>query len=164
MGSTLRPPDIIYMAVTAGAAIGVAAWLMEAGWVQVFAVAYIGFTMVALVLWYRLGLRRHGFHLYYRFFGPTCTINVWASLDVDANVSAQEHLEQVYQTAKHVIPSARVDMMVDNRSSISIGAQTLRATVVTRGVLRRNRMGRGMGRGRRAAGRGEVARDRVWRI
>lgn len=132
MGATFRPPDIIYLVLTATASIALAAWLIDADWVQVFAMAYMACTAVAWALWYRLGLRHQGFRFYYRFFGPICTITVWASFDVDATVNDQKHLDQVYETAKHIIPSARVDAALDNRSVIRVGAQTLTATVATR--------------------------------
>ena len=137
---TFRPPDIIYLVLTAAVAAGLALVLAIAARqqsvhlqaIEIVSIAYVVFATISWVPWHYLGVRERGYRLYYRFFGPTCTINVWASLEVDANVCEKAFLDQVYDAAKRIISSARVTLQGDNQIDIRVGAQTLTATVVTR--------------------------------
>ena len=134
----LRPPDILFLAVTFIFVVGLVVWLGQMTWEsdgwRPFLFAGIPLIhSLTVVFWWtsRQKLRRLGYKWYYRFFGPRCTVRITGRFEVNANRSDDALLNEVYLLTKNWNPRAKVDINVNNRSVIRAGAQTLTTTVVT---------------------------------
>ena len=134
----LRVPDILFLSITLAVFAGLLIWLGQPvwegqGWRSFL---FLGIPLIytlAVTSWWvpRQQLRLWGYKKYYRFFGPSCNVRILGRFQVDANRSDDALLETVYSLAKQLNSAAKVDLSIDNRSVIRVGAQVLTTTVVT---------------------------------
>ena len=134
----LRTPDFLFLIVTPCVSavlivcLGRPVWQAE-GWQSFLFLAIPLIHTVAVTSWWasRQRLRLWGYQRYYRFFGPSCTVRIVGRFQVDASLSDDVLLDEVYSLAKQLNSGARVDLNNNNRSVIRVGAQVLTTTVTT---------------------------------
>ena len=133
----LRPPDFLFLILPVVASVLVI-WLgysilEEDGWRVFLFLAIPVIHTASTMLWWgsQLRFRIWGYRHYYRFFGPICTVKIIGRLQVDADICDDEFLNRVYSLVKRFNSKAKVDISIDNRSVIRVGAQVLTTTVIT---------------------------------
>lgn len=134
----LRTPDIIFLAGIFGVSVGLITWLglpvwKAEGWQSFLFLAIPLIHTVAVTSWWtsKQRLRLWGYKHYYRFFGPICTVRIIGRFQVDANLSDDDLLQDVYALAKQCNSRARLVLSINSRSVIRVGAQILTTTIVT---------------------------------
>ena len=134
----LRKPDILFLAAIFSISVGLIVWLggpiwKAGGWQSFLFLAIPLIHTVAVTSWWtsKQHTRLWGYKLYYRFFGPSCSVRIIGRFQVNPSLSDAELLNEVYSLTKKWNSGAWVALSNNNRSVIRIGAQTLTTTVAT---------------------------------
>ena len=131
--STFRKPDFIYFvaaAVASGAICVVLIYFGQGTWAPSLGIVFAAFVLVWLAPWHQLNGRLWAYKWYYRFFGPLCTITIYANIKVDGSVSDDDWLRRTYEAIRSVARPSSGTISDGNRSVIRMGAQTLTTTIL----------------------------------